>query len=136
MLTVTRNIKRTIAIFGVVLAMSLNAMAAPKSGKKEALLSQVEFVGKINNTPVFRLAINNEDTVEYSITVKEAGGDVLFFEKVKGSKIARSYQLDTDNVDLIVGTTFEVTNLKTNSTTVYRISSEVATTENIVVFKQ
>jgi len=95
----------------------------------------MEYAGKINDQPAFRLVIKSSDVEEYSVTIKEDDGEILFRERLKGSQISRTYKLDTEDMDRIDGTTFEVTNRTTNVTTTYKISSMKSYTENIVITK-
>lgn len=98
-------------------------------------VAEIKYAGKINDQPTFRLVIKSSDVEDYSVTIKEADGEILFRERLKGSQIRRTYKLDAEDVDRINGTTFEVTNRTTNVTTTYKISSMKSYTENIVITK-
>lgn len=119
------------AIFTLAFSTATFANKEPQDSNA----AQLHFVGKVENLPVFRLVLNNSVSEEYVVTVKELNGDVLFSEKLKKGTSSRVYKLDTENADLITGTTFEVTNKTTNKTTVYKISSVSRTVENVTIAK-
>lgn len=96
---------------------------------------ELRYAGKSAQQPMFRLAINDSSAADYTITVKEDNGEILFSEKLTGGQVKRTYLLDTDDNDRIQGTTFEVTNRSTNITTVYKISNLTQTVENMIVSK-
>ena len=98
-------------------------------------VAEIEYAGKINDQPVFRLVIKSSDVEDYNVTIKEVGGEILFRERLKGSQINRTYKLDTEDIDRINGTTFEVTNRTSNVTTTYKISSMKSYTETVVITK-
>ncbi len=93
----------------------------------------LHFVGKVENQPLFRLVLNSEVSADYVVKVKEANGEIIFSEKLKGGSITRIYQLNTENSETISGTTFEVTDKATNKTTVYTISNLSRTIDDITV---
>ena len=93
----------------------------------------LHFVGKVENQPLFRLVLNSEVSADYVVKVKEANGEIIFSEKLKGGSITRIYQLNTENSETISGTTFKVTDKATNKTTVYTISNLSRTIDDITV---
>jgi hypothetical protein len=133
MKTVMSNYKKmTLALATFVALGFSNASFAGKSSEGPAIL---KFVGKVQNLPVFQLCLNNSENSPYVVIVKDADGNVLFKEKLKGEKISRAYELDTDDAEKIGGTTFEVTNLKTNGTSVYKIKSNVTIVNDVEIAK-
>ena len=99
---------------------------------------ELKFIGKVANQPVFELKLNNDVAQAYYINIKDASGNVLYSEKVRGEKLSRKYQLDIDASDMDApgfGVSVEVTSANTHKTEVYKISAEKTVTENIVVAK-
>lgn len=119
------------AIFSLSFSTATFATDAPKDSNAVGL----HFVGKVENQPLFRLVLNNEPQGNYTVRVKDANGDEIFSEKLKGGSISRMYRLDTQNADLISGTTFEVTNKATNNTVVYKINNVSKTVDNFTIAK-
>jgi hypothetical protein len=130
-MTRSNNSKKVMTAIAFTLLFGQNIFA--NTEKTVPVKTAFEFAGKINNSPVFRLAINNETVENYSIKIRDVDGEVLYTEKVKGAKINRTFQLDAAYNELIEGTTIEVINLKDNRSTIYKIETTVTTTQNLVV---
>jgi hypothetical protein len=125
MKTVINSIKMMVLTLVAAFSLSFTTLSNNEN------IAQLQYIGKDADLPVFRLVLNN--TAEYSVTVKEGNGDVLFTEKIKSGTTSRIYKLDTDNADEINGTTFEVVNKNTKETAVYKLKNVSATVENEVI---
>ena len=139
MRTMNSNIKTAgiilLGVFALLLSKIALATDVTPIEKISNAVAEIKYAGKINDQPTFRLVIKSSDVEDYSVTIKEADGEILFRERLKGSQISRTYKLDAEDIDRINGTTFEVTNRTTNVTTTYKISSMKSYTENIVITK-
>lgn len=135
MKTVMNNFKMMVIAMTAVFTLSFSSVTLASKDSTDNSTAEFQFVGKVENLPVFRLVLNNDNAADYQVTVKEENGEVLFTEKLKGANISRMYKLDTDNRDLISGTTFEVTNKTTNQTTVYKIKNLTRTIDNVTIAK-
>jgi hypothetical protein len=101
---------------------------------------EFKFIGKIKNRPVFQLNLNNNESEEYFIRIKDENYDVLYSEKVKAkdANFSRNYGLDVEDADLNnpgFAVIVEVTSSKTHVKQVYKISAHRSVIENIVVAK-
>ena len=110
------------------------------AGSKTDNPMEFKFIGKIKNHPVFQLNLNNTESEEYFISIKDENHVLLYSEKVKAkdANFSRKYQLDIEEDDLNApgfGVTVEVTSAKTHKTQVYKISSQRTVNENIIVAK-
>ena len=139
MKTMNSNIKTAgiilLGVFALLLSNIALATDVTPIEKISNAVAEIKYAGKINDQPTFRLVIKSSDVEDYSVTIKEAEGEILFRERLKGSQISRTYKFDAEDIDRINGTTFEVTNRTTNVTTTYKISSMKSYTENIVITK-
>jgi len=135
MKTVMNNFKMMVITMTAVFMLSFNFVTLASKDSTDNSNEAFQFVGKVENLPVFRLVLNNDNNANYQVTVKEENGEVIFTEKLKGANISRMYKLDTDNTDLISGTTFEVTNKTTNQTTIYKIKNLTSTVDNLTIAK-
>jgi hypothetical protein len=139
MKTMNSNIKTAgiilLGVFALLLSNIALATDVTPIEKISNAVAEIKYAGKINDQPTFRLMIKSSDVEDYSVTIKEADGEILFRERLKGSQISRTYKFDAEDIDRINGTTFEVTNRTTNVTTTYKISSMKSYTENIVITK-
>lgn len=132
------HFKAAVTILAGAFTLLFNNIAVAGNEKKNTDTNhfvELQYAGKADQQPMFRLAINDSSAAEYTVTVKEDNGEILFSEKLSGGKVQRTYLLDTDDSDRIQGTTFEVTNRSTNITTVYKISNLTQTVENMIVSK-
>jgi hypothetical protein len=133
MKTVIMNYKKmTIALATIVTLGLSNAAFAGKTNEGPA---ELKFLGKEKNLPLFQLNLNNSDNSSYVVTVKDAEGNVIFSEKLTGENITRMYKLDTEDAEVIGGTTFEVTNSKTKNTSVYKIKNNVKIVTDVEIAK-
>ena len=99
---------------------------------------ELKYMGKTENQPVFQLNLNNPETSEYFISIKDENGKVLYSEKVKGENVTRNYRFDVNEFDLSspnFGITVEVTTAKTHKTEVFHVKSTAHVVENFEVAK-
>ena len=130
------NFKAAVIVLAGAFTLLFNNMAIAGNEKKTTAANsfvELKYVGKTNEQPKFRLAIN--DNSAYTVTIKEETGEVLYTEKLAGN-VNRTYRLESDDKERIEGTIFEVTNRTTNVTTVYKIKNMTETVEKMVVAKQ
>ena len=136
MKTTNTNFKAVVVILAGVFTLLFNNLAHAGVGdRNNNQFVELQYAGKLKEQPMFRLAINdNNINAEYTVVIKEDNGDVLFSEKVSG-KTSRTYMLDAEDNDRILGTTFEVTNKATNVTNTYKISKLTKTVEAVELAK-
>jgi hypothetical protein len=99
---------------------------------------ELKYIGKTENQPVFQLNLNNPETSEYFISIKDEDGKVLYSEKVKGENVKRTYRLDINEFDVSspeFGITVEITTAKTHKTEVFHVKSTTHVVENFEVAK-
>lgn len=118
-----------IALFIFLAAGVVNAAKANGIAKKQML---VEYVGKMENLPVFQLTFDNVDEDEFNITIKDTDQKVLHSETVKGRNVSRKYGFDVDAEDL-GKMSIVITSKTTNQSQVYRINNSRYEVENVTV---
>lgn len=130
------NFKTAVVVLAGAFTLLFNNVAVAGNEEKNTnQFVELQYAGKSKEQPLFRLAINDKNSsAEYTVVIKEGNGDVLFTEKLSG-KASRTYMLDSEDAERILGTTFEVTNKATNVTTTYRISKLSQTVESIELAK-
>ncbi|MES1224464.1 MAG: hypothetical protein ABUT20_53710, partial [Bacteroidota bacterium] len=69
------------------------------------------------------------------VIVRDSEKKVLFSEKLKGEKISRKYKLQAEELEQVAGTTFEITNRKTNETTKYEVNSSSSFVTDVSIAK-
>lgn len=106
------------------------AFAAEEDDKK----AEISYVGNVNDLPVYRLSLNNKANEVYFVSVTDNDGNVIYNEKVSGSKIVRNYQFDADlysEYDL----TFTISNLKGKTVSAYNVSKSKKVVNEVAVNK-
>lgn len=125
----------TVVLLGAFTLLFNNLAVAGNDEKNNNRIVELQYAGKTNQQPMFRLAINdNSNQAAYSVVIKEDNGEILFAEKLTGN-VVRTYRLDSEDNDRILGTTFEVTNITTKVTSTYKISKLSKTVETIELAK-
>lgn len=90
----------------------------------------------VNNNPLFQFRATNTEVTEYLIKVKDGDGNMLYSESLKGKNLLRKYQFDiTPEVSSPFDVTFEVTNLQTQKTFVYKASRKTREVQDIILAK-
>jgi hypothetical protein len=133
MKTVNSNFNLRVLVLAVICSLTFSNVTFASNEKDQKGTADLQFVCKVKNLPVFRLVLDSEKSAEYIVTVKDESGEVLFSERLKGNYISRMYKLDTENNDLVSGTTFEVASSK--KTTVYKIKNLTTTVDDFSVTK-
>lgn len=133
-----KTVKKTTKMIamGLFTLCTMGLTNATFAGTKPTDPSELKFVGKVGERPVFQLNLNNDEAQVYYINIKDANSNVLYSEKVKGANLIRNYQLDVNEADLDssdFGVTVEVTSAKTHKTEVYKISTKTNVTKDIIV---
>ena len=126
--------KAITAIMVIILVMGFTQPAS--SIDKSVNPVELQFLGKYSNGPLFRLKLNNPETGEFLIRVKDGDGNLLYSEKLKGDNLTRNYNIDVKEDELYsFKAQFEVTNIKTKETSVYKVSNNNRVVSDIVVAK-
>ena len=114
--------KNRAAIIALVAAIS-TAFANPvmATGKADPPAVQVKYLGFQESNPVFEIILNNPQSDNYLITIRDETGQILFSEKLAGKSISRKYRIDTEE-EIAEGTLlFEVRSAATKKTEVYAV---------------
>ena len=95
---------------------------------------ELKYLGSVDSQPVFLLNLNNNESEEFVVTLRDASGNVLYSEALKGKLVSKKYRLDTDAFGASV-ITFEVSNRKTNTKTVYTVVRNTHVVEDVAINK-
>lgn len=125
---------KQVKLFAVALATILSTTFAGsvRANDNIEVPVEVKYINSATQLPIYQLRLNNGVKGSYSVAIKDETGSVLYYETVSGAKIVRNYQFDTV---LPEGTklTFEVNDLKANTTKVYNVSRTAKVVEDVVV---
>lgn len=119
------NKYRMLAIAAVMVSFGFATSVQAAGGNNKAPF-ELKWIGNKNESPVFKLALNNATAGDYSIVIKDENNQVLYTEKLKGSNITRLYQLQNQGTeDSDADIVFEVTDRSNNATVVYKVNTAV-----------
>jgi hypothetical protein len=130
------NNYRLLAVAAAVMVSTSFATVAQASSGTNKAPFELKWIGNQDESPVFKLALNNATAGEFSIVIKDENNQVLYAEKLKGSNLTRMYQLQNQGTeDMDAKITFEVTDRSTNTTVVYKVSTlvQLQTTTNVTI---
>ena len=115
--------------------MARSAEITPAETNQTAV--DFKFIAKLNNGPVFQLNMNNAETGEFVIKVRDADGNLLFSENLKGVNVSRKYQFAVESEELYeaFNVKFEITSLKTNKTLTLNATHTNRTVSDIIIAK-
>jgi hypothetical protein len=96
---------------------------------------QVKYLGFQQSNPVFEILLNNPETDNYFITIRDGAGHVLFTEKLKGKSISRKYRIDTEEEIAAGSLLFEVRSVNTKKTDIYTVGVTEVIKRDVAVNK-
>lgn len=121
-----------------LVALFTVAFTAPAlaNNEKDAAPVELKYLGKYNNQPVFEVSFVNAkvEGSEYIVVIRDSENNVLYKDVVKPGTLTRKYLLDTENVS-DVAVQFEITEKKSNKTSVYAVNKSSRIVEDLAVNK-
>jgi hypothetical protein len=88
------SVTALVALF--VLTFSVNAIANDEINPSSVV--NLKFIGNHQSNPVFELNMLNEAGDEFTITISDLEGNVLYSDRVKGTNISRKFAINTDEI--------------------------------------
>ncbi|MBC7826498.1 MAG: hypothetical protein H7122_02040 [Chitinophagaceae bacterium] len=130
MKTVISTLSRIAIVVVAVFTMSFSQTTG-NPGKNENP-AELKYIGSIGNQPQFQLSLNNTESDEFVVTIRNKAGEVLYKERIKGANISRKYQLNTEDANS-TGVTFEVVSKKDKSRVAYTINETSRLVQDVSV---
>jgi len=121
-----------IALLAMSLSFSTVTLANDEEGRNN--VTELRFIGNLENQPVFQLSLNGAEEDEYTITFRDEIGNVLYSDKVKGSNITKKFMLKAEEIG-DANVSVVVRSKKTGKTEVYNINRSHSYVEETVVNK-
>ncbi len=123
---------KTLAV--ALVAILTTAFTPAFAGFEDDKKSEIAYIGNLNESPVYRLSLNNSTKETFFVSVADADGNILYNEKVSGAKIVRNYQFDN-----VVGNdyelTFTISNTKGKTLSSYNVNRSKKITNEVAVSK-
>jgi hypothetical protein len=122
-------------IIAIVFALSFSLASAESfAGSSSDTPAELKYLGKVNNQRVFELKLNNSEEDKFIITLLDLSGNIMYTGEATGTNISRTFRLNTDEIgspDL----KFEVRSKKSNTKTVYKVSTTSHVVEDVAIDK-
>lgn len=123
----------TIVLLALTIVFSTTTLANEDAGKNNHV-TELKFIGNLENQPVFQLNLTNSEEDEFTVTFRDENGNVLYTDKFKGAGITKKFLLKTDDLtDAILN--IVVKSKKGTSSEVYVINRNHTYVEQTVVKK-
>jgi len=123
-----------IAVIAFTFAFSTVTLANDENGKS-AHMTELTFIGNIENQPVFQLNLNTSEEDEFIVTFRDEAGNVLYTDKFKGSNLVKKFLLKPEGVDIDASLNVVVKSKNHNTSDVYTISRNHNYVEETVINK-
>jgi hypothetical protein len=118
----------------ITLTLGFSTITLANDEGKAKNITDLKFIGNMENQPVFQLSLNNTEDDEFTVTFRDDAGNVLFTDKFKGANISKKFLLKTEEFgDTALNVV--VKSKKHNSTEVYAINRSHSYVEETVVNK-
>lgn len=133
----TINKTRIIAM-GLFTLCTLGLTNVTFAGIKNNDPVEVKFISEINNLPVIQLNLNNSESGEYCIIIKDMNYHILYCEIMKGVDLSRTVKLNMDKEELRTPgfmVHVEVTSSETRNTEVFNINNPGLVSERTGISK-
>lgn len=111
-----------IALLAITLVTTTVAASVFTVKLKNDTTPDLEYVGDVNNLPVYRLSLKNKTNDRYFVSVTDREGNVIYCQEVEGANIVSNYQFNSQEHSDEYELTLTVTDLKGKTVASYDIS--------------
>ena len=118
----------------ITLTVGFTTITLANDEGKTKNITELKFIGNMENQPVFQLNLNNTEDDEFIVTFRDDAGNVLYSDKFKGAGITKKFLLKSEEFgDSALNVV--VKSKKYNTTEVYTINRSHTYVEETVVSK-
>src|SRR5882724_406602 len=96
-----KTVKISSRLLSIALVVSfIMAFASPVLANDDKKLIPVEmkYVGTMKDQPLFHLVFNGTEEKEFTISIRDEYGNILYRENVKGTSFTRRFLLNTEEL--------------------------------------
>jgi hypothetical protein len=119
----------------ITLTLGFSTVTRANDEGKNKNITELKFIGNVENKPVFQLSLNNEGNDEIIVVFRDEAGNVLYSDKFEGANITKKFMLKTDDFGGDVQVSVVVKSKKNNSTEVYSINRSHSYVDETIVNK-
>lgn len=118
----------------IALTLGFSTITLANDEGKAKNITDLKFIGNMENQPVFQLSLNNTEDDEFTVTFRDEAGNVLYNDKFKGANLSKKFMLKSEEFgDSALNVV--VKSKKYNTTDVYTINRSHTYVEETVVNK-
>ena len=130
-----KHTKSIIVIALFTLLSFAQAGATDTAGGTTAVPVELKFAGTVKNQPLLQLNFSGtKEENQFSISIADENGVVLYSADAKGEKFSKQFLLNTDDLgDAVLK--FEISSKKTGKTVVFQVSRQTLISEQMNVVK-
>ena len=127
--------KKAITIIALIaLTLGFSTVTLANDEGKTKNITELKFIGNMQNQPVFQLDLNTSDEDEITVTFRDEAGNILYTDKFKGGSVTKKFLLKSEEFgDAALNVT--VKSKKGNTTEVYSINRSHSYVEETQVNK-
>ncbi len=118
----------------ITLTVGFSTITLANDEGKTKNITELKFIGNMENQPVFQLNLNNTEDDEFIVTFRDDAGNVLYSDTFKGAGITKKFMLKSDEFSDSALNVI-VKSKKYNTTEVYTINRSHTYVEETVVNK-
>ena len=127
---VKRNVIRNISLAFIFRIFA--AAPATAGDKVKEAAAEIRYLGNYNGNTVFQINYDNADGEEFTITLKDEYGNILFFDASKEKKYGKKVQFEGVQLEELK-LTMTVRSKKSAQSQNFRISKTTRTVEEVAV---
>ena len=122
-----------------VLAATLATTLVPSMAQAPVLNAitgtiAVQYIGSVENQPVFQIEFENTAGVPVHVYIKDDEGNTIYYEKFRDKKFSKKFRLDQP-LDGSIKLTFSLATEKEKQTQVFEVNTSVRMVQDVVVTK-
>ena len=127
--------KKVITIIALIaLTLGFTTVTLANDEGKTKNITELKFIGNMENQPVFELNLANREEDEYTVIIRDQFGNILYSDKFKGAGLTKKFLLKSEDFgDTALNVT--VKSKKANTTEVYSINRSLSYVEETQVSK-
>jgi hypothetical protein len=119
----------------ITLTLGFSTVTRANDEGKNHNITELKFIGNVENKPVFQLSLNNDGDDEIIVTFRDEAGNVLYSDKFKGANLSKKFMLKPEDFGGDVQVNVVVKSKKNNSTEVYSINRSHSYVDETIVNK-
>ena len=90
----------------------------------------VNYVGSVDNQPVFQIEFDNKNEEQFTISIKDSDGNVLYVERSKDKKFVKRFKYQGEEA---VKLTFVLSTDKEKQAQVFEVNKSIRVVQDVVV---